>query len=287
MIWHHLDAFLTRIRPRREPLALAIDGIVVAICWNLTYLFRLGFERWWRARPDYDPWVMLGIVALYLVVFAVAKVPHGMWRFSGFGEIKRLTVACLVAGLLAAVVVLMARLVEIPRAVLALQPFITLMGVAGVRIAYRMLYEHMRARIAGHAVEMRRALVLGAGNAARLLLAGIQHEGWVVVGLLDDDPVKQRSRIGGGPIHGPLDSGREAAATQGITNVATMVCSADDLPFADATFDSVSVRFGYMFFPDMARATAEFARVLEPGGRLCSSVWIKPEENPWTAISQN
>ena len=62
------------------------------------------------------------------------------------------------------------------------------------------------------------------------------------------------------------------------------MCSADDLPFGDATFDSVSVRFGYMFFPDAATATAEFARVLKPGGRLCSSVWVKPEENPWTTI---
>jgi SAM-dependent methyltransferase len=63
------------------------------------------------------------------------------------------------------------------------------------------------------------------------------------------------------------------------------VCSADDLPFDDASFDSVSVRFGYMFFPDMAKATAEFARVLAPGGRLCSSVWVKPDENPWTTIA--
>ena len=63
------------------------------------------------------------------------------------------------------------------------------------------------------------------------------------------------------------------------------MCSADDLPFNDATFDSVSVRFGYMFFPDVAKATAEFARVLKPGGRLCSSVWVKPEENPWTTIA--
>ena len=55
------------------------------------------------------------------------------------------------------------------------------------------------------------------------------------------------------------------AKAQGITNIVTQVCSADDLPFDDATFDSVSVRFGYMFFPDMARATAEFARVLKPG----------------------
>ena len=74
------------------------------------------------------------------------------------------------------------------------------------------------------------------------------------------------------------------ADARGITNVETRVCSADDLPFGDAAFDSISVRFGSMFFPDVARATAEFARVLKPGGRLCSSVWVRPEENPWTAI---
>jgi len=70
-----------------------------------------------------------------------------------------------------------------------------------------------------------------------------------------------------------------------VANIETRVCSADDLPFDDATFDGVAVRFGYMFFPDLTKATAEFARVLTPGGRLCSSVWIKPEENPWTAIA--
>jgi ubiquinone/menaquinone biosynthesis C-methylase UbiE len=82
-----------------------------------------------------------------------------------------------------------------------------------------------------------------------------------------------------------LDVAERRAGAQGVANIETKVCSADDLPFDDATFDSVSVRFGYMFFPDMAKATTEFARVLKPGGRLCSSVWVKPEENPWTAIA--
>ena len=81
-----------------------------------------------------------------------------------------------------------------------------------------------------------------------------------------------------------LDLATRRANAHGITNFETRVCSADDLPFGDATFDSISVRFGYMFFPDVAEATAEFARVLKPGGRLCSSVWINPEANPWTTI---
>jgi SAM-dependent methyltransferase len=82
-----------------------------------------------------------------------------------------------------------------------------------------------------------------------------------------------------------LEIAARRARAQGIANIETTVCSADDLPFNDATFDSVSVRFGYMFFPDVARATAEFVRVLKPGGRLCSSVWVKPEQNPWTTIA--
>ena len=82
-----------------------------------------------------------------------------------------------------------------------------------------------------------------------------------------------------------LDIATRRAKAQGITNFETKVCSADDLPFADGTFDSVSVRFGYMFFSDVAKATAEFARVLKPGGRLSASVWVKPEDNPWIAIA--
>jgi hypothetical protein len=40
-----------------------------------------------------------------------------------------------------------------------------------------------------------------------------------------------------------LDVAARRAKAQGIANIETKVCS-DDLPFNDATFDSVSVRFG-------------------------------------------
>src|SRR5437763_13543415 len=82
-----------------------------------------------------------------------------------------------------------------------------------------------------------------------------------------------------------LDSATRRANAQGITKFETRVCSAGALPFGEAAFDSISVRFGYMFFPDVAKATAEFARVLRAGGRLCSSVWVRPDHNPWTSIA--
>lgn len=81
-----------------------------------------------------------------------------------------------------------------------------------------------------------------------------------------------------------LEVAARRVAQLGVTNVETVACSADDLPFDDATFDSVSIRFGFMFFPDLGAAAAESARVLKPGGRVSSSVWIKPEANPWTSI---
>ena len=42
---------------------------------------------------------------------------------------------------------------------------------------------------------------------------------------------------------------------------------------------------GTCSFPTSPRRPPSFARVLKPGGRLCSSVWAGPGENPWTTIA--
>ena len=205
-LWIRLDTALARLRPHREPLSWLIDAGVVALCWNATYLFRLGFERWLSARPSYDVWVMAGVVLAYVVSSLLFKVPQSMWRFSGFTEVKRITLACTVAGAVAAAVVMGLGLAKVPRAVLALHPVVSLMGLVLVRMLYRMTYEHARSRIAGQHGEIRRAIVLGAGEAARLLLAGLHQQGWVVLGLLDDDRTKHGARINGVPVLGPLDA---------------------------------------------------------------------------------
>src|SRR5258708_7293140 len=84
---------------------------------------------------------------------------------------------------------------------------------------------------------------------------------------------------------GMLEVARENAAKRGIKNFETKVCDVCELPFPDNSFNAVSCRFGFMFFPDMLLAAKEIVRVLKPGGRMATSVWNVPEKNFWvTAI---
>jgi SAM-dependent methyltransferase len=48
---------------------------------------------------------------------------------------------------------------------------------------------------------------------------------------------------------------------------------AQELPFADASFDRVISTFGAMFAPDHHRAAAELVRVCRPGGRVAMTTW--------------
>jgi ubiquinone/menaquinone biosynthesis C-methylase UbiE len=74
---------------------------------------------------------------------------------------------------------------------------------------------------------------------------------------------------------------KESAARRGLRHVETRQCDAGALPFADNTFDAVTARFAFMFFPDVSAAARELARVATPGARICTAVWGPPEKNPW------
>jgi FlaA1/EpsC-like NDP-sugar epimerase len=225
-LWHRLDALLARLRPHRVALSLLLDAIVVVLAWNLTYLFRLGFERWLSARPGYDGAVLAALVLLYLMALAALRLPQSLWRFAGFAEVRRLTLACLVVGALGAALVMGLGLRAVPRAVLALHPVVTLMGLALVRIAYRMLWEQVRVHTASEVTGARRAIVMGAGAAARMMLAGIHEQGWTVLGLLDDDPAKQGARIGDVRVLGPLAAVADPALCAKATHVIVALPSA-------------------------------------------------------------
>jgi len=84
-----------------------------------------------------------------------------------------------------------------------------------------------------------------------------------------------------------LEIARENAHRRGLNNVESVACDVSELPYAPDTFNSISCRFGFMFFPDMLMAAKEMRRVLKPGGRIATAVWNMPQKNFWiTAFSE-
>ncbi len=204
-LWGRLDRVMSAQSPRRRFVSGLADAVTALLCWHLTYLFRLGFERWQPGRPWYDDYVSLGVVAIYTACLALTGAPRGVWRYFGFDDLKRITIACLMAGLVSAVTVLMLQLTGVARAVLLLHPLFCLGALSMTRMVWRMVWEHARARVNGLEGEPRRAVVMGAGEAARRLIAGIHlRGGWTVLCLLDDDPAKRGLRIGGVGVLGEL-----------------------------------------------------------------------------------
>jgi len=84
-----------------------------------------------------------------------------------------------------------------------------------------------------------------------------------------------------------LKIARENAVDRGIKNIETVTCDVCELPFADDSFDAISCRFGFMFFPDMQMAAKEMFRVLKPGGKIATSVWSIPGKNFWITASMD
>jgi ubiquinone/menaquinone biosynthesis C-methylase UbiE len=69
-----------------------------------------------------------------------------------------------------------------------------------------------------------------------------------------------------------LDRGRARAEAERLP-VSFQVADAEDLPFADASFDVVLSTFGVMFTPDHELAASELLRVCRPGGKIGMANW--------------
>jgi len=226
-LWPWLNQTMSALNPRNRALATLADALVVLACWHITYLFRLGFERWQPGRPWYDDYVSFGVVAAYLVAMALTGVPRGLWRFFGFDDFKRIAVGCVLAGMVSAVVVLMSQLVGVARAVLVLHPLFCILALSLLRMAYRMLWEHARACASGTDDEQRRAIVLGAGDAGRRLIGTLHRRaGWTVLTVLDDDRAKQGLRISGVTVGGTIGDLALPHVLAGATHVIIAMPSA-------------------------------------------------------------
>ena len=78
-----------------------------------------------------------------------------------------------------------------------------------------------------------------------------------------------------------LSEGRDRIIDQGlISRVSTSQCNAELLPFADASFDCITIAFGLRNVTDKGKALKSMYRVLKPGGRLCVLEFSRPLFEP-------
>ena len=69
-----------------------------------------------------------------------------------------------------------------------------------------------------------------------------------------------------------LERGQARASAEGLA-VQFEEADAENLPYADASFDVVLSTFGVMFTPNQERAASELARVCKPGGKIGLANW--------------
>ena len=69
-----------------------------------------------------------------------------------------------------------------------------------------------------------------------------------------------------------LDQARHRAAADGL-EMTFREADAENLPFADSSFDAVLSTFGVMFTPDQEMAASELLRVCKPGGKIGLANW--------------
>lgn len=115
------------------------------------------------------------------------------------------------------------------------------------------------------------------GETVLELAAGVGDTGFAAAASLEPDGLLLSTDVA----PEMLAAARRRAAELAIQNVEFRVVDAAAIDLADESVDGVLCRFGVMLVPEPARALAEIARVLRPGGRAVLAVWASPDENDW------
>ncbi|MFZ5724480.1 MAG: bifunctional demethylmenaquinone methyltransferase/2-methoxy-6-polyprenyl-1,4-benzoquinol methylase UbiE [Pseudomonadota bacterium] len=113
-------------------------------------------------------------------------------------------------------------------------------------------------------------LAAGTGDISMLFADRVGPTGTVVISDINDSM---------------LGVGRDRVTDRGYAgNVQFVLANAEKLPFADDSFDIVSIGFGLRNVTDKDAALAEMTRVLKPGGRVLVLEFSKPVIEPLSRL---
>jgi FlaA1/EpsC-like NDP-sugar epimerase len=149
-------------------------------------------------------WGMPIVLAIYGIGLVAFGIQRGLWRYVGLHDLGRILWASVISSaVLYGVVHGLLGWVAYPRSVIILTGVLSGLFLAGIRLVVRWFREWL------HVVDpaARRVLVVGAGNAGELLIRDMLSDAsahYRPVGLVDDDPIKQKMKIHGIPVVGTI-----------------------------------------------------------------------------------
>ncbi len=183
---------------RNRVLQVAADAILVALAFYLA--FRLRFLD--RTDLPHRYWVLFAqsvgfVVIVKVAVFAAFGLYQKWWRYVSGRDF--LTIVRAVAVASAIVVVLFTVLKpfahDLPRSVAVMDFILTLLLIAGARLAVRLIVERPSH---GHRLPKHEVLVIGAGSGGQMVVRETQlnpNLGATAIGFIDDDARKQGMRM--------------------------------------------------------------------------------------------
>jgi FlaA1/EpsC-like NDP-sugar epimerase len=166
-------------------------------------------------------------VIVKIVVFRVAGLDRGWWRYVSVTDLLRIVVGNFAGSVLSCIAILVIAPSGFPRSIYALDMMICFLGTAGIRMLVRMTAEATSQR--GGVAPEKNALIYGAGDAGVTLLREIQRNPkllYRVRGFVDDRQDKKGIHIHGVPVLGGRTEVESLVARQNIDIILIAIPSA-------------------------------------------------------------
>ena len=203
----------------------ALQALIFVVSGITAFLLRFDL----RLPPNqltHLAYSLLVWIVVKSIVFRMARLDRGWWRFVSLYDIPRLAIGNLLGSFLGALAIVLIAPHEFPRSVYVLDLLVCLLLTAGIRLAARVIVEASRFHAS---IDRKRTLIYGAGKAGLSLLREIHQNpslGYAVVGFVDDNPRKVKLVIHGVKVFGDGASLTSVVAKHRVDTVLVAIHSA-------------------------------------------------------------
>jgi FlaA1/EpsC-like NDP-sugar epimerase len=192
------QGFMDNLNAWRRSIMWALQIAVFSFSALAGFLLRFDFilpPQYLRPLAYALPiWILVKIV-----VFRLAKLDRGLWRYVSVVDIMRVGFGNLVASTVSCILILAIVPSGLPRSIYALDFIVCFLATSGLRMTVRLIQEAVSSPQSSKAGR-KNALIYGAGDAGITLLREIRNNprlAYRVVGFVDDQQGKKGLRVSG------------------------------------------------------------------------------------------